>query len=75
MPNFISLEELNRKRFEGDPVPITKLQRWCRARVLPARKFAGEWRVDLEEFDKRRDEDIGALCAAVAEKVGQTDDG
>lgn len=49
--NWISLAALNRLRFAADPVPEAKLQRWCRDRLLPARKFGGEWRVDLDAFD------------------------
>lgn len=50
--NLVSLPRLNELRFATDPVPATKLQRWCRAGELPARKIGGEWYVDLDEFDR-----------------------
>lgn len=48
--NFISLEELNRRCFPSDPVPMHKLWRWCRLKYLPAKKFGRDWRVDIDAF-------------------------
>lgn len=51
MSNWVSLPRLNELRFKDDPKPMTKLWRWCREERLPARKFGGEWHVDLDAFD------------------------
>lgn len=50
--NLITLPRLNELRFAADPVPLAKLWRWCRDNKLPARKVGGEWRVDLDAFDR-----------------------
>lgn len=52
--NLVGLDSLNRLRFPQDPVPLSKLQRWCRVGALPARKLGGEWYVDLDEFDHQK---------------------
>ena len=51
--NLVTLSKLNALRFSVEPVPEQKLQRWCRAGTLPARKIGGEWYVDLDEFDRK----------------------
>lgn len=48
---WVSLERLNELRFAEDPQAIQKLQRWCRAGRLPARRMGREWQVNLTEFD------------------------
>ncbi|GEM_PF-4350781 len=49
--NLLSLERFNHLCFSNNPVKLTKLQRWCRKRELPARKIGGEWYVDLDAFN------------------------
>ena len=70
MPNWVTLHVLNELRFEDDPVPITKLQRWCRNGGLPARKIEREWRVDLDAFEACVRNDFDPFVAAVAAKLG-----
>lgn len=67
--NFVTLDNLNKLRFKSNPVPKTKLQRWCRDRILPARKFGGEWRVDLRTFDKPTKQGLDPLTAKVLSKL------
>ncbi len=52
MSNWITLPRLNELRFPQDPVQLVKLQRWCRERVLPARKpgVAGRQSFTLRQF-------------------------
>lgn len=50
--NWIPLAQLNALRFPTCPVPDAKLWRWCREGHLPARKFGGDWYVDLDAFDR-----------------------
>ena len=70
MPDYVTLDTLNVLRFPTQPVPISKLQRWCRDGVLPARKFGGEWRVDLLRFDDERESDSpDPLATLVARKL------
>ncbi len=45
---FVPLIKLNETIFQDAPVPLSKLQRWCRMGALPARKFGGEWKVDTD---------------------------
>lgn len=49
---YVPLMKLNETVFQDAPVPLPKLQRWCRMGVLPARKFGGEWKVDLDALDR-----------------------
>lgn len=49
---YIPLEKLNETIFRDAPVPLRKLQRWCRKGDLPARKIGGEWFIDLDEFGR-----------------------
>ena len=61
-------------RFRDDPVKLTKLQRWCRAGELPARKLGGKWHVNLEEFDSTKHvpkDDPAALVRLVIEGMRQ----
>ncbi len=70
MPDYVTLDRLNELRFHSEPVPIPKLQRWCRDQVLPARKFGGEWRVDLVRFDGEWESDSSdPLATLVARKL------
>lgn len=47
---YVPLVKLNETIFRDAPIPVPKLQRWCRKGELPARKIGGEWFVDLDEF-------------------------
>lgn len=49
--NFVDLDTLNRMCFPHNPVARQKLQRWCRRKALPAKKWCGEWYVDLDRMD------------------------
>lgn len=49
---YVPLLKLNDAIFREAPVPLPKLQRWCRKGYLPARKIGGEWFVDLDEFGR-----------------------
>ena len=69
MPNWVTLPVLNTLRFGDDPVPITKLRRWCRNGGLPARRIEREWWVDLDAFDYQNDAEIDPLVAAVTAKL------
>ena len=69
MKDYVSLQDLNKLRFNSSPVATAKLQRWCREGVLPARKFGSEWRVDLEEFDKVNQNNLDPLTAKVLSKL------
>lgn len=64
--NLISLERLNSMRFQHDPVPMAKMQRWCRNGELPARKIGGEWYVDLDKFDADKELPNQQLSGTVA---------
>lgn len=48
--DLITLEELNKEFFRSKPRPLGILRRWCRNKVLPARKIGGEWYVDRDKF-------------------------
>lgn len=48
--NLIPLDRLNEHYFETHPQSIEKLRRWCRERMLPAKKIGGEWFVDADAF-------------------------
>ena len=68
MCNYVTLDVLNAMRFQSSPIKASKLQRWCREGVLPARKFGKEWLVDLDRFDELDQNDIDPLTAkALAE--------
>ncbi len=69
MPNWVTLEDLNRLRFKSSPVSIEKLQRWCRSGDLPARKIGSGWFVDLEQFDDCDSANLDPLVAAVVAKL------
>ena len=69
MPNWVSLSTLNELRFPLDPVPMSKLRRWCRNKKLPARKFNEEWWVDLDEFDAMETVRLEPFAAAVAARL------
>ncbi len=69
MPNWVSLSVLNELRFAMDPVPMSKLRRWCRNKRLSARKFDGEWWVDLDEFDAMNTTRLDPYAAAVAARL------
>ena len=72
MSNYVSLKELIKLRFSHMQISITKLQRWCREKVLPARKLGGEWWVDLDEFDKPPQNDLDPLTAEIMSNlIGQ----
>lgn len=49
---FVPLIKLNETVFQDAPVPLPKLQRWCRRGALPARKFGGEWKVDVDALSQ-----------------------
>lgn len=49
--NWIPLDELNAQRFRNSPRPPHELQRWCRLKLIRARKIGGKWFVDLDAFD------------------------
>lgn len=49
--NYVTLEKLNELRFAHNPIPASKLQRWCREEEIPARKIGSEWYVALDLFD------------------------
>ncbi len=70
--NLVSLDDLNRLRFPQSHVKVTKLQRWCRAGKLPARKIGGEWYVDLDEFDRQKPklkQDVSAHVRLVVDRM------
>lgn len=70
--NLVSLDDLNRLRFPQSSVKLTKLQRWCRAGALPARKLGGEWYVDLDEFDRQKPapkQDLSAHVRLVVDRM------
>lgn len=72
---YVPLLKLNEIVFPDAPVPLSKLQRWCRQRILPARKFGKEWKVNLDEFDKmnveRQDEPFDSQTVKVLEKLAR----
>ncbi len=65
MSNYVNLDDLNAMRFQSKPIKASKLQRWCRDGVLPARKLGKEWLVDLEKFDDLDQNDLDPLTARV----------
>lgn len=62
MPNLVTLERFNQLVCPLDPVPMPKLQRWCRDGHLPAVKFGKEWRVDLDKVDKPAGQSVTGLA-------------
>ena len=67
--NWVDLPTLNKECFQANPKPLNKLQRWCRLKFLPAKKFGGEWHVDLDALQDTEKQHVPSVVELVIARM------
>lgn len=70
MASYVTLPRLNALRFRDEPLPKSYAQRLCREGKLPAIKVGGEWRVDLDAFDRGQTERLDPVVEGALRRLG-----